>query len=206
MLYYRFKTLFFPQICFGNEAISKAFPTFDKNNLTRWCHRGLLVKLRNGLYSFPEYLKHQEAIFYIANQLYPFAYITLHTALAYHNFVPNPPMMQVSSVSDRKTQDFKNGFGKFSYQRMKPALHFGYERISEGEITFLMATPEKALLDLFYLYPKYYDTEQSIRNFALEERTLYESLNVEMLYTYLGAFQNMALERRVSIFTRIYEL
>ena len=45
------------------------------------------------------------------------------------------------------------------YRKVKSELFFGYEEIGEKPFSFLMATTEKALLDLFYLFPIYYDTE-----------------------------------------------
>jgi hypothetical protein len=69
-----------------------------------------------------------------------------------------------------------------------------------------MAYPEKALLDLFYLYPTLYGTEQGFRNFAIEEQMLYENLDVEKLYDYTERFGSRALEQRVNLFVRIFGL
>ena len=52
--------------------------------------------------------------------------------------------MPVSSVSVRKTQSFRNVFGKFDYQKMKQELHFGFGRHTVDGFTFEMAYPEKA--------------------------------------------------------------
>lgn len=206
MIYNRFKSIFFSRITFGLQDVESYFPHFDKNNLTRWSQQGLIVKLRNGLYSFPEYAKNQEIIFDVANRLYPFSYISLHSALAYQDYIANSFMTQISSVAERKTVEFKNYLGKFSYQSMKKSLLFGYEKVTNNGGEFLIATPEKAILDLFYLYPNYYDSEQSIRNFALEEKRLYEDFDVDRLFDYLRSFENLALERRVELFVRIHGL
>jgi hypothetical protein len=69
-----------------------------------------------------------------------------------------------------------------------------------------MATPEKALLDLFYLFPMYYDTEQKLRNFAIDERRIYENWNSQSLYEYLQIFDNQSLENKVSMFARMFGL
>lgn len=206
MIFNDFKNIFFTKILFQTKEIADYFNTFDKNNLTRWCKQGALVKLRNGFYSFPEYLKNQEAVYYIANKIYPFSYVSLHSALFFHGFVANPLMNQVSSVADKKTMDFKNYFGKFNYQSMKSSLLFGYQEVIRNGVSFYMATPEKAILDLFYLYPHYYDTVQGIRNFALEEQKLYEELDLHLLIEYLHQFNNVSLEKRVGIFVDVYEL
>lgn len=96
--------------------------------------------------------------------------------------------------------------GSFDYRKVKPELCFGYEKIGEGPFPFLMSTPEKALLDLFYLFPMYYDTEQKLRNFAIDERMIYENWNSERMYDYLQMFENQALDGRISMFARMFGL
>lgn len=201
-----FRERFISSGCVSTAEIAVAFDRFDKNNLTRWCAQGLLVQLRNGFYAFPELLRNEEFVYHIANKIYAPSYVSLHSALRYHGYIAAAAGMPVSSVSRRKTQSFRNAFGKFDYQTMKDALHFGYGRHSVGNITFVMAYPEKALLDLFYLYPVLYGTEQGFRNFAIEEQMLYENLDVERLYDYQERFGNRALEQRVRLFQRVFGL
>lgn len=96
--------------------------------------------------------------------------------------------------------------GNFDYRKVKSELFFGYEEIGEKPFSFLMSTPEKALLDLFYLFPIYYDTEQKLRNFAIDERKIFENWDSRLMYEYLQLFENQALENRFSIFAKMYGL
>lgn len=96
--------------------------------------------------------------------------------------------------------------GNFDYRKVKAELFFGYEEIGEKPFSFLMATPEKALLDLFYLFPIYYDTEQKLRNFAIDERKIFENWDSRLMYEYLQLFESQSLENRVSIFAKMYGL
>ena len=41
--------------CFNINQVLLWEKDFDRNNLTRWCKKGLLVKLKNEYYAFPEY-------------------------------------------------------------------------------------------------------------------------------------------------------
>ena len=206
MNYPAFRARFISSGCVSTAEIAAAFDRFDKNNLTRWCGQGLLVQLRNGFYAFPELLHDEEFVYQIANKIYAPSYISLHSALCYHGYMVAAAGMPVSSVSRRKTQSFRNAFGKFDYQTMKPELHFGFGRHSIGNITFEMAYPEKALLDLFYLYPSLYGTEQGFRNFAIEDQMLYENLDTEKLYDYAERFGCKALDVRLNLFTRMFGL
>ena len=192
--------------CVSTAEIAATFDHFDKNNLTRWCGQGLLVQLRNGFYAFPEYIHNQDFIYLIANKIYAPSYVSLHSALSYHGYIGTAAGRPVSSISVRKTQSFRNAFGKFDYQTMKQELHFGFGRHTIDQITFEMAYPEKALLDLFYLYPTLYGTEQGFRNFAIEDQMLYENLDVEKMYDYLERFGSKALEGRVNLFVRMFGL
>lgn len=206
MIFGTLKNVFFDRGFFSKNDILAHFETFDKNNLTRWCAKGYLIKLRNNYYTFPEYLKKQYFTFFLANQIFPSAYVSLHTALAYHGYIANYINTQISSISAQKTITFKNIFGNFHYQKEQSTLLFGFEEKGEPPFTFRIAEPEKAILDLFYLYPNYYDTEQKIQNFALEEKMIYENMNIDKLYNFMHSFQNQSLERRIMLFVRIYGL
>lgn len=206
MKYPLFRDRFLVAGCVSTAEIAAAFGKFDKNCLTRWCGQGLLVQLRNGFYAFPDQLRNDDFIYHIANRIYAPSYVSLHSALGYHGYVRAAAGMPVSSVSGRKTASFRNAFGKFDYQKMKPELHFGYGKHTVDGISFEMAYPEKALLDLFYLYPTLYGTEQGFRNFAIEVQMLYENLDVERLYDYMARFECRALEQRVDLFVRVFGL
>lgn len=192
--------------CVSVELLRDSQSSFDKNSLTRWCQNGYLVKVRNGLYLFPEFLENNDFQYFIANTIYPDSYVSLHSALIYHGYLTNPLSPQLSSVSLHKTKEFRNVLGSFDYRKVKLELCFGYEEIGEKPFPFLMATPEKALLDLFYLFPMYYDTEQKLRNFAIDERRIYENWNSGRMYDYLQMFENQALENRMTVFARMFGL
>jgi len=61
---------------------------------------------------------------------------------------------------------------------------FGYELKEMDEYRRLMfATPEKALLDLLYLYP-FYNSEKEMEELRIDEYYLREDLNVEITAAY----------------------
>lgn len=87
--------------------------------------------------------------FSIANFLYEPSYVSLEAALNFHGVLSQFPY-EVASMTTRKpvikTVDEKT----YRYARIKKPLFLGYEPI-QG---FLIAQPEKALLDLLYLMSK----------------------------------------------------
>ena len=200
-----FRNHLYPQGCFNINQILLWEKDFERNNLTRWCHKGLLVKLRNGHYAFPEYRQVPEFARYVAGQIYSPSYISLHSALSFYGMIPEE-VVQLTSVSTLKTATFSNTFGTFQYQNVKESLFFGYEikPLADGR-GVLMATPEKALLDLLYLNP-YYKTEQDMEELRLDEDYLQNDLDSERLSDYASRFASKALDRRLALLKTVYEL
>lgn len=203
--YQTFRDQFFEAGCFNINQVYTWKPGFDKNNISRWIKKGLLIKLRNSFYAFPEFLKVPNFSLYVANYIYKPSYISLHTALAFYGMIPES-VVQISSITSLKTSNFTNSFGTFSYKNILPQCMFGYDAkpFNDGK-TILMATPEKAILDLLYLYP-FYNSINELRALRLDEDFLSHELNIELLNSYTEKFQNKALNKRVHIFRKTYSI
>lgn len=205
MDYIGFKNAFFDKVCFSSHQIYSRYPEFNNNNLTRWVKKDLIVKLRNGHYAFPEYLEVPDSPLYIANRIYRPSYISLHSALAFYGIIPEA-VVQVTSVTSLKTVEFKNRFGTFSYKSMQPALMFGYDQKPFIKtITMLVAKPEKALLDLLYLYP-FYNSQNEMKALRFDEDIMHELINLKTLNDYTERIKSKALAKRVKIMVETYFL
>ena len=200
-----FRNRLYPQGCFNINQVFLWEKDFDRNNLTRWCRKGLLVKLRNEHYAFPEYRQIPGFAQYVANQIYKPSYISLQSALSIYGMIPEE-VVHLTSVSTLKTAHFTNPFGTFHYQNVKEALYFGYEisAMQDGR-GVLLATPEKALLDLLYLNP-YYKTEQDMEELRLDWDFMKYELNMTRFSEYLSRFSSYSLEQRVDLLKRVYEI
>lgn len=200
-----FRERMYPMGCFNINQVLLWEKDFDRNNLTRWCRRGLLVKLRNQYYAFPEYRQMPDFSRYIANRIYTPSYISLHSALSFYGMIPEE-VVQLTSVTTLKTAHFENDFGTFYYQNVKTPLYFGFEiKTMQGGRGLLFATPEKALLDLLYLNP-YYKTEQDMEELRLDEDYMQNELNIERLNNYLSKMKSKTLEQKVKRLMKVYEL
>jgi predicted transcriptional regulator of viral defense system len=198
MNYLQFRSQFIDLLCFNTNQVYAWQANFDKSNLTRWTKQNLLVKLRNAFYTFPEYAKMPEILYFISNKIYRPSYVSLHSALAFYGIIPEA-ILQTTAVSALKKANFENSFGNFSYQQIKPELMFGYEQkpFLNGH-SILFAQPEKAILDLLYLYP-FYNTKQEISDLRFDEDFMQNDLNIERLMEYAEKFKNKALDKRVKI-------
>ena len=204
MNYLEFRNKLFELECFNINQVYAWQPDFDKNNISRWVRKGLVIKLRNGYYTFPEFKNKSGFSYFLANRIYRPSYISLYTALAFYGLIPEA-VAQITSVSSLKTAEFSNEFGDFSYKSVNSDLFFGYElKPLEGR-SILFASPEKALIDLIYLYP-FYNTENDFLELRLDEEFLHNSLNISIFLDYLKQFGSKALEKRANLLFKTYLL
>lgn len=189
--------------CFNIYQVYAWKPEFDRNNFVRWVKKGMLIRLRQGYYTFPEYKSKPDFALYFANRIYRPSYVSLHSALAFHEIIPEA-VVQITSVTSLKTLNFSNDFGEYSYKSIKDDLMFGYDLkpIADGR-TLLLARPEKALLDLLYLYP-FYNTEQELEDLRLDEDFLTDDLDRHLLDEYMLKFNTKALDKRVQLLINTY--
>ncbi|MDD3487499.1 MAG: hypothetical protein PHF35_03950 [Candidatus Moranbacteria bacterium] len=135
-----------------NASEVKAVFFDEKNILVQvafWVKKGYLLKIKKGLYVLSSAESNIDPML-LAGKIYAPSYLSLEFALNYHGIIPDIPGTY-TSVTSRKTAYFKNNFGNFSYQKIKPDLFSGYEPVQKGDIFFDIATPEKAILDYIYL-------------------------------------------------------
>lgn len=211
--YLEFKERLLPEGCFSIHQARAFFPAFDRNNLTRWTKKGLLVKLRNEWYAFPELLQRTDFSRYIACRIYRPSYVSLHTALSIYGMIPEA-VTSITSVTTLKTARFENSLGQYAYQNIKPSLFFGYKPVMLPKNTaifnspsqaWMLALPEKALLDLLYLYP-FYDNEEELEQLRLDEDFMTDDLDVGLLDEYLDRIGSKALDARAKKLLKLYGL
>lgn len=205
MNFLEFRNKMFNLACFNIDQVYAWQPDFDRNNLSRWTKKGLLVRLRQGYFTFPEYKDKRDYAYYFANRIYRPSYISLHTALAFYGMIPET-VVQITSVTSLKTASFKNEFGEYIYKSVNGNLIFGYDLkpMEEGR-TLQFAKPEKALLDLLYLYPEY-NSKQDLIDLRLDEDFLHNDFNKPLLLEYKTKFNSKTIERRTNLFLSSYQI
>ncbi|OFY66045.1 MAG: hypothetical protein A3H98_11620 [Bacteroidetes bacterium RIFCSPLOWO2_02_FULL_36_8] len=204
MLFQDFRKTFYESGCFSIHQLLAWKPEFDNSTLTRWCHRGYIIKLRNGYYTFPEYLNVAGFSHFIANRIYKPSYVSIHHALSIYGLIPET-VINITSVTSLKTATFTNKFGTFSYRTVKPDLLFGYTENPFMGGAIYIASLEKAILDLLYLYP-FYNTKEELINLRFDENVLEKVLNTNYLYQYLEIYKSPVLEKKVKLLLTTYSL
>jgi predicted transcriptional regulator of viral defense system len=152
--------------------------------LSRWVNSKRILQLRRGLYAVaPPYQKTPLHPFQVANHLQRASYVSLQSALAYYELIPDTVNTTVS-VSTGRPEHLETPLGGFEFRHVKPGLLFGYQMVDLGGQSALVATPEKALLDLIYLQPGG-ESEAYLQELRLQNL---ERLDLNRLKQYAGMF------------------
>lgn len=161
----------------GSGAVSAKFL------LIRYTRRGLLRRLKRGLYALKS---HMPSKWGIANRLYRPSYISLSSALSYYGMIPES-VYAVTSVTAKTTREFEADGTAYMYRTVKRGAFGGYKSAEIGGETVLIAEKEKALAD--YLYFVFLKKER------LNSRLNFSGLNVKRFEEYLKSFKNKRLTR-----------
>ncbi len=146
--------------------------------LARFVERGLLVRLKQGVFRFADRLVDELAV---AGFLYQPSYVSLETALSIYGVIPEVPAT-VTSVTTVTTNKFLVGSLVYRFSQIKPRLFFGFETKTDKKsgMQYQIALPEKALLDWIYL--------RKVKR--LEEMRVDREMNVERLKEYVQWYPN----------------
>jgi predicted transcriptional regulator of viral defense system len=189
--------------------VEKQFPSMNLMNLVRWQKKGYISKLRNKWYVFNDTESHENVEWLAANLIYAPSYISLHTALSWYNLIPEM-IATTTSVTTLKTNKFSTPLGNFDYHSIKPDI-FGFgcvlenmDALTGNSRKIMVATPQKAILDFFYIN-SFYNSEQDFIDLRLNDSELSKYVN-EDFYQYLEKYQNKALKRKMRLMTKTYGL
>lgn len=124
------------------------------------------------------------------------SYVSLQTALHYHGLIDQVPTV-IYAMTLARTRRIVTNLSTFSFHHIEPPLFFGFDTL--GPHGLKMATPEKALLDLFYLTPV------RSRLFAsLPEVELPQAFNTAQFYAMIRKIPDH--KRRAVVLRRFDEL
>jgi len=177
---------------FDYQTITEALLTYRKprDKFTKLLESGAVVRIKKGLYTFGEdFRKEPISREYLANLIYGPSYVSLDYALSYHGLIPERVDL-VTSVTMKRSKEFQTPFGMFSY-RMVTDNRYSLGAVLEqaGKVSFLIASPEKALIDKVWTDKRFHGTS------IFEYKTyLTEDLRID-----LEALKNLDISRTQSI-------
>ena len=135
----------------SSAAIASLYPDIK----TKWKkieqleRDGEIIRLKRNLYVVsPNQIGGRLSTGLIANHLLSPSYVSMSTALRYYGLIPEAVYI-TQSMTFKATKAFETSVGFFSYTHIsKEAYPIGLVQIRENGVTYIMASPEKALCDL----------------------------------------------------------
>jgi len=204
MQFIEFQKIFIKHLIFSLLDIRKVYPDFSHRQLNRWKEKGYLIKIRQGYYSLLEKDLDRNFLLYASNRIYSPSYISLEMALSYYNLIPEE-VFQITSVSTKKTIDFQTPIGNFVYRHLKQSIFFGYKLVEyDKQHNIMIAEPEKALLDYFYLNPRIFSGDDFIET-RINQDEFDNQINLKTFKNYLSNFGNKSLVKRMEIFLDVIQ-
>ena len=204
----QFKEALFKQGIFSVNHIRLLFPDFNTDNLLYWQKKGYLFRLRNKWYCFREFTTVTDFSFIVANTIYAPSYISHQEALLFYGLLPEHVVDSISSTT-KKTASFNILNRTYKYYSISPKYFFGYDLkemlIGGNRRNFLIADREKAILDFLYIND-FYKLEQDISEIRFNEIVLEHDVDWKKMDIYLERFNNKALETRIRLIQKVYNL
>ena len=119
-----------------------------RDRITTLLAAGNLIRIRKGLYVFGEkYRRNPVNRIMLSNLIYGPSYVSLDYALSFYGLIPER-VENVTAVTTGQTKRFHSPFGVFTYQPLSPSRYAaGFSMKMESGAGFLIASPEKALID-----------------------------------------------------------
>ena len=179
---------------FDYQTLSDALKglAYPRNRINDLLRQGIIIRVKKGLYVFGDrYRRHPYSKELLANLVYGPSYVSLDYALAYHGLIPER-VEALTSVTPNRSRRFSTPVGLFIYRQIPAqAYEVGMVRV-EGEHgqAFLIASPEKALVDKIVSVPSIFVIPIQIYRAPV--------LFVHGLYGNGNTFADMALTLRVN--------
>ena len=130
--------------------VRSIIPGLRQETLSRWNRSGKIIMVAPGFYVLPVETNDETDLFAIAGRMYTPSFVSLESALSFYGLIPET-VLSVTSVCTRKTRRINSPLCTFIYRSVQPEFFFGYEAKKGRKHRFLMASPERAIVDLLYL-------------------------------------------------------
>jgi predicted transcriptional regulator of viral defense system len=108
---------------------------------------GEIIRIKKGLYVPGTKYNRDISRGVLANLIYGPSYVSYEYALSRHGCIPEK-VVGVTSACAKKNKEFSTPVGTFRYRKIpENVFSFGVELTEEEQYPFLIASPEKALVD-----------------------------------------------------------
>lgn len=173
--------------------------------MNRWVAKGYITRVVRGLFVFSDKAVQIDRRA-VAFRLYEPSYVSLESALSLHGLIPEI-VPTTTCVSRRTTRTFTTPLGTYLYRHVQDGLYWGYGTHQTSDGVFLLAEPEKALLDYVYFNTHRIQTDGDVSELRLNPFEWKEKVNEKKLMEYAARFDSpvvmRATERIISYMCKI---
>ncbi|MBL7671265.1 MAG: hypothetical protein JNM39_12340 [Bdellovibrionaceae bacterium] len=142
-----------PEVDYQSLMAQMPQVSHPRRKLKELQEKGLLIRLKKGFYILSKELIGKDYSPEIAaNLIYGPSYLSLEYALSFYHLIPER-VEHFTSVTTQKNKRYATPLGHFTYQHLSTSLYplgVTLKKTSEGRY-FMIATQEKALMDIFTL-------------------------------------------------------
>jgi hypothetical protein len=180
--------------------------TRPRDKVTKLLRDRIIIRVKKGLYIRnnvdPSALHVRELL---ANLIYGPSYISLQYALSSYGMIPEE-VIQLSSLTFKKTKRYRTPIGDFLYRSVPlPYYLHGVELKSTNEGYFyLIASPEKALMDTLY-FTTGLRSMRDVRVFLMEDLRIDESSLLNFDFSLLDEITEAAGTSKAAVCRRALE-
>lgn len=175
-----------------------------KGKIRREVAAGNLIPFMRGLYETNATVSGK----YLAGHIYGPSYLSFDYALSAYSLIPETVFNTFTSATFKKskTKTYRNLFGTFIYRDVPEAVYsFGVLIREEGEYSYLIAAPEKALCDKLYSLPPV-NTVKGLRSLLFEDLRIdeseFEKLNLNELCELAPLYKSTTLNTLLKLIRR----
>lgn len=171
-----------------------------RRQITEWVAKGYIHPLKRGVYTLCDDDRNANfSRLYLANQLYTPSYISLESALSYYGMIPEG-VYAITSISSKKTQQFNNFWGQFTYQHVASRLFAEFLMMrDEFNNAVYIASRERAVMDFLYLkvgWQRTYDDDIFTHSYRFQNL---QKLDIEKLLLLSEKFKQKKINKLVKI-------
>ena len=156
-----------------NNMIKENLKEYSNPNtkICREIKNGKLIKIVNGLYETDSTVNG----YLLAGSIYGPSYLSFDFALSYYGLIPEKVTAFTSATCSKKRKKvYNNQFGTYLYRDVPEKVYpLGIKLVEEGNYSYQIATPEKALCDKLY-------TLSPLKNMKELENVLFNDLRIDM--------------------------
>jgi len=167
---------------FTNKDLALIWEERDSKKLNSkiayYVKRGVLIRLSRGIYSKEKLYDSRE----LATSIYSPSYISFETALRDAGMIFQH--YDTLFVASKWSKNLKINGKSFTLRKMKESILYNPEGIVKKD-NYSIATPERAFLDMIYIYPRYYFDNL-------------KPLNWEKCFKLVKIYSNKQLEKRLA--------